>query len=109
MDFKILHLGLYSSSFYFKFSKSLILVLLVVIKHWLSRYSLHSSLRSYEVPFLLLSSMMGIRSFAKDLLDATLHYADVTETLLVEVDQIYHLACPASPVFYKHNPVKVLV
>ncbi|KAI3780631.1 hypothetical protein L2E82_10616 [Cichorium intybus] len=24
----------------------------------------------------------------------------------VEVDQIYHLACPASPIFYKHNPVK---
>ncbi|RRT69889.1 hypothetical protein B296_00025429, partial [Ensete ventricosum] len=32
---------------------------------------------------------------------------DVTETLLVEVDQIYHLACPASPIFYKYNPVKV--
>ncbi|KAL6200150.1 hypothetical protein ACLB2K_029932 [Fragaria x ananassa] len=31
---------------------------------------------------------------------------DVTETLLVEVDQIYHLACPASPIFYKYNPVK---
>ncbi|KAG1339198.1 UDP-glucuronic acid decarboxylase 6 [Cocos nucifera] len=26
---------------------------------------------------------------------------DVTEPLLVEVDQIYHLACPASPIFYK--------
>lgn len=33
--------------------------------------------------------------------------ADVTEPLLIEVDQIYHLACPASPIFYKHNPVKV--
>lgn len=33
--------------------------------------------------------------------------ADVTEPLLVEVDQIYHLACPASPIFYKYNPVKV--
>ncbi|XP_023156779.1 UDP-glucuronic acid decarboxylase 5 [Zea mays] len=31
---------------------------------------------------------------------------DVTEPLLVEVDQIYHLACPASPIFYKHNSVK---
>ncbi|KAL6538788.1 UDP-glucuronic acid decarboxylase 6 [Orobanche minor] len=31
----------------------------------------------------------------------------VTETLLVEVDRIYHLACPASPIFYKYNPVKV--
>ncbi|MQL93523.1 hypothetical protein Taro_026164, partial [Colocasia esculenta] len=29
------------------------------------------------------------------------------ETLLVEVDQIYHLACPASPIFYKYNHVKV--
>ncbi|KAL8191639.1 hypothetical protein R6Q57_028370 [Mikania cordata] len=33
---------------------------------------------------------------------------DVTESLLVEVDQIYHLACPASPIFYKHNPVKTI-
>eukprot|EP00249_Psilotum_nudum_P008745 c21484_g2_i2 orf=462-1529(+) len=31
---------------------------------------------------------------------------DVTTPLLVEVDQIYHLACPASPIFYKYNPVK---
>ncbi|KAG2552891.1 hypothetical protein PVAP13_9KG487800 [Panicum virgatum] len=33
---------------------------------------------------------------------------DVTQPLLVEVDQIYHLACPASPIFYKHNPVKTI-
>ncbi|XP_004307530.1 PREDICTED: UDP-glucuronic acid decarboxylase 1-like [Fragaria vesca subsp. vesca] len=33
---------------------------------------------------------------------------DVTEPLLVEVDQIFHLACPASPIFYKHNPVKTI-
>ncbi|XP_072960352.1 UDP-glucuronic acid decarboxylase 6-like [Typha angustifolia] len=33
---------------------------------------------------------------------------DVTESLLVEVDQIYHLACPASPIFYKYNPVKTI-
>jgi len=33
--------------------------------------------------------------------------ADVTEPILLEVDQIYHLACPASPIFYKYNPVKV--
>ncbi|KAL5196725.1 hypothetical protein ABZP36_000237 [Zizania latifolia] len=31
---------------------------------------------------------------------------DVVEPILLEVDQIYHLACPASPVHYKHNPVK---
>lgn len=34
---------------------------------------------------------------------------DVVEPLLLEVDQIYHLACPASPVFYKHNPVKTII
>ncbi|XP_076935234.1 UDP-glucuronic acid decarboxylase 3-like [Bidens hawaiensis] len=33
---------------------------------------------------------------------------DVTEPMLVEVDQIYHLACPASPIFYKYNPVKTI-
>jgi UDP-glucuronate decarboxylase len=31
---------------------------------------------------------------------------DVTEPLYVEVDQIYNLACPASPVHYQNNPVK---
>ena len=36
-------------------------------------------------------------------------HADVTEPLLIEVDQIYHLACPASPIFYKYNPVKVCI
>ncbi|KAH9672090.1 UDP-glucuronic acid decarboxylase 1 [Citrus sinensis] len=29
---------------------------------------------------------------------------DVVEPILLEVDQIYHLACPASPVHYKYNP-----
>ena len=28
--------------------------------------------------------------------------------LLVEVDRIYHLACLASPIFYKYNPVKTI-
>jgi len=31
---------------------------------------------------------------------------DVTEPILLEVDQIYNLACPASPIHYQHNPVK---
>ncbi|TKY61776.1 UDP-glucuronic acid decarboxylase 2 [Spatholobus suberectus] len=33
---------------------------------------------------------------------------DVVEPLLLEVDQIYHLACPASPVHYKYNPTNVM-
>lgn len=31
---------------------------------------------------------------------------DVTQPLYVEVDQIYNLACPASPVQYQYNPIK---
>lgn len=33
---------------------------------------------------------------------------DVIEPILFEVDQIYHLACPASPVHYQYNPVKTI-
>lgn len=33
---------------------------------------------------------------------------DITQELYVEVDQIYHLACPASPPHYKYNPVKTM-
>jgi UDP-glucuronate decarboxylase len=33
---------------------------------------------------------------------------DITEPIRIEVDQIYHLACPASPVHYQYNPVKTL-
>jgi UDP-glucuronate decarboxylase len=31
---------------------------------------------------------------------------DVTFPLYVEVDQIYHLACPASPIYYQRDPVQ---
>ena len=33
---------------------------------------------------------------------------DVTEPILLEVDQIFNLACPASPVHYQYNPVKTV-
>lgn len=33
---------------------------------------------------------------------------DVTEPILLEVDHIYHFACPASPVHYQYNPVKTI-
>jgi UDP-glucuronate decarboxylase len=33
---------------------------------------------------------------------------DVTQPILLEVDQIYHFACPASPVHYQYNPVKTI-
>jgi UDP-glucuronate decarboxylase len=33
---------------------------------------------------------------------------DIIEPILLEVDQIYNLACPASPVHYQYNPVKTV-
>lgn len=38
----------------------------------------------------------------------TLVVHDVTEPIRIEVDQIYHLACPASPPHYQYNPVKTI-
>ena len=34
---------------------------------------------------------------------------DVTEPIRLEVDQIYNLACPASPNYYQQNPIKTSV
>jgi UDP-glucuronate decarboxylase len=33
---------------------------------------------------------------------------DVTEPIVVEADQIFHLACPASPAHYQANPIKTV-
>ena len=33
---------------------------------------------------------------------------DVTKEILLEVDQIYNLACPASPPHYQYNPIKTM-
>ena len=33
---------------------------------------------------------------------------DITEELYVEADEIYNLACPASPVHYQYNPIKTV-
>jgi len=33
---------------------------------------------------------------------------DVTEPILLEVDWIFNLACPASPIHYQYNPVKTI-
>src|SRR5215218_801157 len=33
---------------------------------------------------------------------------DVCEPLLLQVDQVYNLACPASPVHYQYNPIKTV-
>lgn len=33
---------------------------------------------------------------------------DIIHPVFLEVDQVYHLACPASPVHYQYNPVKTV-
>jgi len=33
---------------------------------------------------------------------------DITFPLNYEVDEIYNLACPASPIHYQHDPVKTI-
>ncbi|HNY07908.1 MAG TPA: SDR family oxidoreductase [Bacteroidales bacterium] len=33
---------------------------------------------------------------------------DVTAPFLIEVDEIYNLACPASPIHYQYNPIKTI-
>ncbi|HER08873.1 MAG TPA: NAD-dependent epimerase/dehydratase family protein, partial [Bacteroides sp.] len=33
---------------------------------------------------------------------------DVTESFYAEVDEIYNLACPASPIHYQYNPIKTV-
>uniref|UniRef100_A0A6V1P8H7 UDP-glucuronate decarboxylase n=1 Tax=Heterosigma akashiwo TaxID=2829 RepID=A0A6V1P8H7_HETAK len=38
----------------------------------------------------------------------TLVEHDVVEPIMLEVDQIYHLACPASPPHYQFNPIKTI-
>jgi len=51
----------------------------------------------------------GTKDNVRDLLDDPyfeLVRHDVTFPLYVEVDEIYNLACPASPVHYQHDPVQ---
>ena len=51
----------------------------------------------------------GRRDNVRHLLDSPrfrLLRHDVCEPLLVQVDQIYNLACPASPIHYQHDPVQ---
>lgn len=51
------------------------------------------------------------KSNVKDLLDKPNFEVirhDVTQEFFIEVDQIYNMACPASPVHYQYNPVKTM-
>ena len=48
-----------------------------------------------------ISHLLGNRSFS-------LREHDITQPLFVEVDQVFNLACPASPVHYQADPVHTL-
>lgn len=52
----------------------------------------------------------GARTNIEHLLDNK-HFAlirhDVTFPIYLEIDQIYNLACPASPIHYQHDPVQM--
>ena len=76
------------------------------IAHWLHhpnfRYKVCMSLSSfYPKPFLIFHHAQN-----SNVLSLVTH--DVTEPIQLEVDQIYHLACPASPPHYQYNPVKTI-
>ena len=53
----------------------------------------------------------GAKSNIIDLLDHSYFEMvrhDITEPYYAEVDQIYNLACPASPIHYQYNPIKTI-
>jgi UDP-glucuronate decarboxylase len=53
----------------------------------------------------------GTRANVEHLLDNhrfELMRHDVTEPLTLEVDEVFHLACPASPIHYQRNPVRTI-
>ncbi|MCL2102764.1 MAG: SDR family oxidoreductase [Syntrophorhabdaceae bacterium] len=56
---------------------------------------------------LFTSSRQNIRHLRENPLFEFIRH-DITLPLHVEVDQIYNLACPASPVHYQFNPVKTI-
>ncbi len=56
----------------------------------------------------LFSSRMQNIHFLMDRRDFEFRRHDVTQPILLEVDAIYNLACPASPVHYQYNPVKTV-
>ena len=52
-------------------------------------------------------SMNNIKSF-RDNNNFEFIRHDTTQPILLEVDQIYHLACPASPKAYQYNSIKTI-
>jgi UDP-glucuronate decarboxylase len=49
----------------------------------------------------------NIRHFARNPFFELIRH-DIINPILVEVDKIYHLACPASPIHYQYNAIKTI-
>lgn len=47
-----------------------------------------------------------IGHFGKHRLEIIRH--DITQPIMVEADEVYHLACPASPIHYQYNAIKTI-
>ena len=72
--------------------------------------SLRATAQARRSPVICVDNFFtGMRRNVDRLLDHhrfELIHHDVTFPLYVEVDQIYNLACPASPIHYQHDPVQ---
>lgn len=52
-------------------------------------------------------NMENIKNLRNDLNFEFIRH-DITHPITLEIDQIYHLACPASPEAYQYNPIKTI-
>jgi len=76
------------------------------IAHWIGHPNFE--LIRYESPTLNRKAVLVNYAYAWSSWYVYLHRHDVVDPIMLEVDQVYHLACPASPVHYQSNPVKTL-
>ena len=74
---------------------------------YLHPYILHTKFSAYSSLSLTAGSKKNIEHWLHHP-NFSLRIHDVTEPIMLEVDQIYHLACPASPPHYQYNPVKTI-
>ena len=58
---------------------------------------------------LLTGSLKNISSFLNDENFEFLNHDIITPLFIDYVDEIYNLACPASPIHYQNNPIKTII
>ncbi|XP_040970124.1 UDP-glucuronic acid decarboxylase 5 isoform X1 [Gossypium hirsutum] len=65
-------------------------------------------IRTYSSWYSTLFFMSSMVHSCSNIGVSAMYHTYISRPLFVEVDQIYHLACPASPIFYKYNSVKTI-